>query len=111
VSLDVPCSDNPQRPASLGDVIEDRRTPRPLEQVSNQLLSEDMGRLLEKLPEREEHLLRLRYGLADGFTHTLEDVANELGLTRERVRQIQSRALRKLRHPLRARKLRGYLES
>ena len=108
VSLDAPLNSDTEQSSSLGDAIEDRRTPRPLEQVASQLLSEDMSRLLGHLSPREERVLRLRYGLADGFPHTLEEVADELGVTRERVRQIQSRALRKLRHPLRSRQLRGY---
>ena len=111
MSLDAPLNSESERPTSLGDAIEDRRTPRPLEQVTGQLLTEDMSRLLGTLSEREEHILRLRYGLADGFAHTLHEVADELGVTRERVRQIQSRALRKLRHPLRARQLRGYFRT
>jgi len=110
VSLDAPIGDDQPGARSLGDVIEDRRTARPLEQVSRRLLSDEMSRVLGNLSEREEHVLRLRYGLADGFERTLEQVANELGVTRERVRQIERRALRKLRHPLRARQLRGYVQ-
>lgn len=111
VSLDAPISGDAHPRASLGDVIEDRRTPRPLEQVSNQLLSEDVHKTLANLSKREQHVLRLRYGLADGATHTLEELSNELGVTRERVRQIEKRALRKLRHPLRGRRLRTYVRA
>jgi RNA polymerase primary sigma factor len=76
--------------------------------VTNQLLREQLDRVLDSLDGREEHVLRLRFGLDDGRPRTLEEVGQEFGLTRERIRQIESHALRKLRHPSRSRKLREY---
>jgi RNA polymerase primary sigma factor len=110
VSLDAPLRAGTDQQTSLGDAIEDRRTPQPLEQTERQFLSEDISKILGNLSEREQHVLRLRYGLAGSSAHTLAQVADQLGVTRERVRQIQNRALRKLRHPLRARQLRSYMQ-
>jgi RNA polymerase primary sigma factor len=82
---------------------------RPDEVVAEQLLKEQVSRVLDSLEGREERVLRLRFGLDDGRPRTLEEVGKEFGLTRERIRQIESHALRKLRHPSRSRKLREFV--
>jgi RNA polymerase primary sigma factor len=82
----------------------------PGESVTRLLLSEEMQEALHSLTPREERILELRFGLKDGQTHTLEEVGVKMGYTRERIRQIEAIALRKLRHPSRSRRLRGYLE-
>jgi RNA polymerase primary sigma factor len=94
----------------LGDFIEDRNTLAPAEQASQQLLKEQLDRVLGELNDREQKVLRLRFGLEDGRQRTLEEVGKEFGVTRERIRQIEAKALRKLRHPSRSRKLKDYLE-
>jgi RNA polymerase primary sigma factor len=80
----------------------------PVDAATNQLLREQLDHVLDSLDGREEHVLRLRFGLDDGRPRTLEEVGREFGLTRERIRQIEAHALRKLRHPSRSRKLREY---
>jgi RNA polymerase primary sigma factor len=95
--------------SSLGDFIEDDRLPGPVDSASRRLLQEQMGEILDQLGEREREVLVMRFGLKDGITRTLEDVGRQFNVTRERVRQIEAKALRKLRHPLRSRKLRDYL--
>ncbi len=96
--------------AVLGDFIEDRAGALPLDQAAKHLLREQIDIALQKLPERERRIIQLRYGLADGQYRTLEEVGREFGITRERIRQIEARVLRKLRHPAYGRHLRGYLE-
>ncbi len=93
----------------LGDFIEDESVPGPADATSSQLLKEQIRSSLDALGERERAVLEMRFGLKDGESHTLEDVGRAFGVTRERVRQIESKALRKLRHPGRSRKLRDFL--
>jgi RNA polymerase primary sigma factor len=95
--------------SSLGDFIEDESIPAPENSASRRLLKEQMGEILDQLGDREREVLIMRFGLNDGITRTLEDVGKQFNVTRERVRQIEAKALRKLRHPLRSRKLRDYL--
>jgi len=91
------------------DFIEDESLPGPVDAASRHMLKEQMGEILDQLAERERQVLIMRFGLEDGISRTLEDVGKEFKVTRERVRQIEAKALRKLRHPLRSRKLRDYL--
>jgi RNA polymerase primary sigma factor len=95
--------------SSLGDFIEDDSLPGPADQASRNLLKEQMNEILAGLSERERKVLEMRFGLKDGTARTLEEVGQEFGVTRERIRQIEAKALRKLRHPIRSRKLRDYL--
>ena len=95
----------------LGDFIEDEKIPGPMDAASREMLKENMKEILDSLKEREREVLEMRYGLRDGRYYTLEEVGQAFNVTRERVRQIEARALRKLRHPLRSRKLRDYLAS
>jgi RNA polymerase primary sigma factor len=108
VSLDAPVGE--EEDANLGDFIEDTDAVAPFEAATNQLLKEQVEAVLDSLNGRERRVLELRFGLADGRARTLEEVGKEFGITRERVRQIEAIALRKLRHPSRSRKLRGYME-
>jgi len=94
----------------LGDFIEDNSAAAPLESAAQHILREQIEIVLQKLPERERRIIQLRYGLQDGHYRTLEEVGREFGITRERIRQIEARVLRKLRHPHYGRGLRGYLE-
>ncbi|MFU8796698.1 MAG: sigma-70 family RNA polymerase sigma factor, partial [Dehalococcoidia bacterium] len=94
----------------LSDFVEDRASLAPTEATSQQLLKEQMDRVLDELTEREKRVLQLRFGLRDGCPRTLEEVGREFNVTRERIRQIEGKALRKLRHPSRSRRLKGYLE-
>ncbi len=107
ISLETPVGS--EENSFLGDFIEDDSLPRPMDEASRQLLKEQMEEILEGLSEREREVLKMRFGLEDGISHTLEDVGKRFNVTRERVRQIEAKALRKLRHPLRSRKLRDYL--
>jgi RNA polymerase primary sigma factor len=93
----------------LGDFIEDESIVGPVDAASKQLLKEQMHDILDSLSERERNVLEMRFGLVDGQGHTLEEVGQKFGVTRERIRQIEAKALRKLRHPIRSRKLRDYL--
>jgi RNA polymerase primary sigma factor len=95
--------------SSLADFIEDESLPGPADQASRHLLKEQMNEILRGLNDRERRVLEMRFGLKDGIARTLEEVGQEFGVTRERIRQIESKALRKLRHPIRSRKLRDYL--
>ena len=94
----------------LGDFIEDDKVPGPVDAASRQLLKEQIRSALGVLSEREREVLEMRFGLLDGQDHTLEEVGKHFGVTRERIRQIEAKALRKLRHPTRSRQLRDYLE-
>jgi RNA polymerase primary sigma factor len=108
ISLEAPVGQDGD--AFLGDFIEDDSMPHPLEIASHELLKTQIGDALSKLTERERKIIVLRFGLEDGKFRTLEEVGREFGITRERIRQIEAKALRKLRHPSYSRKLRGYLE-
>jgi RNA polymerase primary sigma factor len=108
VSLETPVGS--EGDAFLGDFIEDHASPAPLEVASNHILKIQIGEALNKLSERERKILVLRFGLEDGRFRTLEEVGREFGITRERIRQIEAKALRKLRHPTYSRQLRGYLD-
>ena len=108
ISLEAPVGQDGD--AFLGDFIEDESMPHPLELASHELLKTQICDALSKLTERERKIIVLRFGLEDGRFRTLEEVGREFGITRERIRQIEAKALRKLRHPSYSRKLRGYLE-
>ena len=107
LSLETPVGN--EENSYLGDFIEDDSLPGPVDTASRRLLKEQMSEILDALNERERQVLIMRFGLEDGASRTLEDVGKEFNVTRERVRQIEAKALRKLRHPLRSRKLRDYL--
>jgi RNA polymerase primary sigma factor len=107
ISLEQPVGD--ENDTELGELLEDPDAISPLDAVSDQLLREQVERVLDSLDGREQRVIRLRFGLDDGRTRTLEEVGHEFGLTRERIRQIESHALRKLRHPSRSRKLREFV--
>ena len=107
LSLDMPTGEEGE--TDIGDFIEDETTPTPDEDVAATMLRELLQDMMQHLPPREMHVLRLRYGLVDGETHSLEAVGRKLEVTRERVRQIEARALKRLRHPKCARRLRDYL--
>ena len=107
MSLEMPVGNEDS--SSLGDFIEDETAPAPADAASYQLLREQMREILNQLNERERKVLEMRFGLYDGNSRTLEEVGQEFGVTRERIRQIEAKALRKLRHPIRSRKLRDYL--
>lgn len=108
VSLEMPVGE--EEDSSLGDFIEDEKLPAPADAAGRQLLREQVGAVLETLTERERDVITMRYGLEDGRNRTLEDVGRQVGVTRERIRQIEAKALRKLRHPSRAKILRDYLD-
>jgi RNA polymerase primary sigma factor len=108
ISLEAPVGS--EGDAFLGDFIEDDKLPLPIELASHQLMKEQIAEALGKLAERERKIIELRFGLCDGKYRTLEEVGREFGITRERIRQIEAKALRKLRHPSYSRRLRGYLE-
>jgi len=108
LSLDMPIDD--EGDSKLGDFIEDKESSAPDDEVTSSMLRELLGITLQDLPPREVRILQLRYGLVDGETYTLEEVGNKLGVTRERVRQIEAQALSRLRHPTHSRKLRDYLK-
>ncbi|HQE18897.1 MAG TPA: RNA polymerase sigma factor RpoD [Aggregatilineales bacterium] len=107
MSLDMPVGQEDS--SLLGDFIEDDKVPGPVEKADKQLLKEQVKDLLNGLSDREREVLEMRFGLKDGQDHTLEEVGKHFGVTRERIRQIEAKALRKLRHPTRSRQLRDYL--
>ena len=106
LSLDTPVGD--EEDTSIGSFVEDARTPGPADATSNALLAEALKEILDTLTEREADVLRMRFGMYDGRTHTLEEVGQIFGVTRERIRQIENKAIRKLRHPSRAKKIRDF---
>ena len=106
LSLDTPVGD--EEDTSIGSFVEDERTPGPADATSNALLSEALKEILDTLTEREADVLRMRFGMYDGRTHTLEEVGQIFGVTRERIRQIENKAIRKLRHPSRAKKIKDF---
>jgi RNA polymerase primary sigma factor len=108
VSLEMPIGE--EEDSHLGDFIEDRSTLPPAEAASLNLLKDQVEEVLSTLTPRERRVLQLRFGLEDGRSRTLEEVGKEFGVTRERIRQIEAKALRKLRHPSRSKKLKDYLE-
>ena len=108
VSLETPIGE--EEDSHLGDFIPDEDTPAPADAASATILREVIERELHTLTDREEHVIKLRFGLYDGRSRTLEEVGKEFNITRERIRQIEAKALRKLRHPSRARHLKGFLD-
>ncbi|MEO8426933.1 MAG: RNA polymerase sigma factor RpoD [Verrucomicrobiota bacterium] len=108
ISLQAPLGEDGD--ASFGDMIEDKSAENPLDMTSYHLLKDKLGHVLSSLTERERKVLELRFGLVDGYERTLEEVGKQYKVTRERIRQIEAKALRKLRHPTRVRHLQGFLE-
>ncbi|MEK3734739.1 MULTISPECIES: RNA polymerase sigma factor RpoD [Paenibacillus] len=108
VSLETPVGE--ESDSNLGDFIEDQDALAPADAAAFELLREQLEEVLDTLTEREENVLRLRFGLEDGRTRTLEEVGQVFGVTRERIRQIEAKALRKLRHPSRSKRLKDFLE-
>ena len=106
LSLDTPVGD--EEDTSIGSFVEDERTPGPADATSNALLAEALKEILDTLTEREADVLRMRFGMYDGRTHTLEEVGHIFNVTRERIRQIENKASRKLRHPSRAKKIKDF---
>ena len=106
LSLDTPVGD--EEDTSIGSFVEDERTPGPADATSNARLAEALKEILGTLTEREADVLRMRFGMYDGRTHTLEEVGQIFGVTRERIRQIENKAIRKLRHPSRAKRIRDF---
>lgn len=108
LSLESPINED-EEDSELGQFVEDQITPTPIESTYSKLLREKIEEVLDTLPPREARILRLRFGLENGHNYTLEEVGEKFGLTRERIRQIESKALRRLRHPRRSRQLREYI--
>ena len=108
ISLQSPIGDSED--TNFGDFIEDKAAENPSEMTAMSLLKERLKDVLHTLTEREQDVLTLRFGLADGYSRTLEEVGRKFNVTRERIRQIEAKALRKMRHPTRLRKLEGFIE-
>ena len=108
VSLETPIGEEDD--SHLGDFIKDESSLSPEEYTENEILKEEIDEVLQSLQPREQEVLRLRFGLKDGTCHTLEEVGKKFNVTRERIRQIEAKALRKLRHPSRAKKLKDFME-
>lgn len=106
LSLDTPVGD--EEDTTIGSFVEDDNTPGPADATSNALLAEALSEILGTLTDREADVLRMRFGMYDGRTHTLEEVGQIFGVTRERIRQIENKAIRKLRHPSRAKKIKDF---
>jgi RNA polymerase primary sigma factor len=109
ISLDAPVGDDGE--VSVGDFIEDKSAENPADGTSHKLLKEGLDVVLASIGQRERKVLEMRFGLVDGYGHTLEEIGNLYSVTRERIRQIEARALRKLRHPTRAHRLHGFLDT
>ena len=109
ISLDAPVGEDGD--VSVGDFLEDKKAENPSEGTSHSLLKENLGKVLTSLTERERKILEMRFGLLDGYDRTLEEIGRMYNVTRERIRQIEAKALRKLRHPTRAHHLQGFLET
>ncbi|HLU48744.1 MAG TPA: RNA polymerase sigma factor RpoD, partial [Planctomycetota bacterium] len=109
ISLDRPIGESDD--GFFGDFIEDRRAESPINAATHEMLKEKLESVLNTLTYREREIIKLRYGLGDGYTYTLEEVGKIFKVTRERVRQIEAKAIRKLQHPIRSRELEGFLES
>jgi RNA polymerase primary sigma factor len=108
ISLQAPVGDSDE--TSFGDFIEDKASDSPAEKTSFSLLKDKLSAVLASLNDREQKVLELRFGLGDGYARTLEEVGRQFRVTRERIRQIEAKALRKMRHPTRIRQLHGFLE-
>ncbi len=106
LSLDTPVGD--EEDTTIGSFVEDDNTPGPAESTSNTMLHEALAEILDTLTQREADVLRMRFGMYDGRNHTLEEVGQKFGVTRERIRQIENKAIRKLRHPSRAKKIKDF---
>ena len=109
ISLDRPIGDSED--SYFGDFIEDETAESPMEAAGREMLRERIGEVLSSLTFREREIVKLRYGIGDGYTYTLEEVGRIFRVTRERVRQIEAKAVRKLRHPVRARRLASFLDN
>ena len=109
ISLQSPVGDGDD--AHFGDFIEDKTAENPSEMTAYSMLKERLQEVLTTLTDRERQVLDFRFGLTDGYSRTLEEVGKQFNVTRERIRQIEAKALRKLRHPTRLRKLEGFLET
>jgi RNA polymerase primary sigma factor len=108
ISLDRPIGDSED--SYFGDFIEDETSENPVERAGQGMLKERIDEVLDSLTFREREIVKLRYGIGDGYTYTLEEVGRIFRVTRERVRQIEAKAIRKLQHPIRARKLAGFID-
>ena len=108
ISLEVPVGS--EEDSELGDFIPDTEVESPVNAAASMLLTEQIKSVLNTLPVREQKVLRMRFGLDDGYSHTLEEVGYVFQVTRERIRQIEAKALRRLRHPSRSRKLKDYID-
>jgi len=109
ISLETPIGE--EEDSHLGDFIEDKKVPSPSDAIMAKNLSEQSRRVLATLTPREEKVLRMRFGIGEKSDHTLEEVGKDFTVTRERIRQIEAKALRKLRHPVRSKKLRSFIDS
>jgi RNA polymerase primary sigma factor len=109
ISLDRPVGESED--SYFGDFIEDEKAESPVSSASSDMLKDRIEAVLKTLTYREREIIKLRYGIGDGYTYTLEEVGKIFKVTRERVRQVEAKAIRKLQHPVRARKLQGFLEA
>jgi RNA polymerase primary sigma factor len=108
ISLDRPIGESDD--SYFGDLIEDPKAESPVNAATHEMLKDKLDQILQTLTFREREIIKLRYGMGDGYTYTLEEVGKVFKVTRERVRQIEAKAVRKLQHPVRARKLQGFLD-